>query len=94
LGHEPLIEIAGPATRFGVAVPVPPEATGIVEAATDRDGVVFGLETEGTNQEGHDADGDAKLVTVPPPPLPPASMLTVTGAENVLGGIPPLIVTS
>ena len=40
---------------------------GIAEAATAREGVLVAVVTVGTNQVGHDPEGAAKLVTVPPP---------------------------
>ncbi len=44
---------------------------GIALADTAREGVVVELVTVGTNHEGQEPEGAAKLVT-PPPPLPQA----------------------
>ena len=59
--------IFDPATMLGVIVPVPPALTGMVDAATAREGVVVALVTVGVNHEGHEPT--AKLVTVPDPLL-------------------------
>jgi hypothetical protein len=59
-----------PATKLGVAVPVPPLATGITLAAIAKLGVLVEFVTVGTNQVGQEPLGAAKLVTVPEPGTP------------------------
>jgi hypothetical protein len=48
---------------------LPTAEIGIALAATAREGVVVEFVTVGTNQEGQEPEGAAKLVTLPVPPL-------------------------
>lgn len=57
-----------PATRLGLAVPVPPFASGTIPAATARFGDVVGFVTVGTSHVGQLPAGAVNVVTPPPPP--------------------------
>jgi hypothetical protein len=65
----PLGVVAVNAPRTVFAACVAREALGIALAATASNGVVVVFVTVGTNHEGHDPEGAAKLVTVPLPEI-------------------------
>lgn len=61
------VAVSAPRTVFAVCVAN--AELGIALAATAREGVVVEVVTVGTSHVGHDPEGAANEVTVPPPPL-------------------------